>query len=95
MSIGQPPDLFWRLTFREIDFVFRGYVEAARTERNERLSLAWYIEAFRRRKTLPRLRDILDHGPRKRMSAERVEAVTRSWLSDAAAIRRHNQKIKG
>lgn len=46
---------------------------------------AWHIEAFARQKKLPALKDLIagddDKVPRKRMTPEEIETMTRSWLS--------------
>jgi hypothetical protein len=53
-------------------------------ERDERMSLAWHIEAMARLKKLPKLESILSSGKKssgdKKMTADQIETVTRSWL---------------
>lgn len=53
-------------------------------ERDERMSLAWHIGAMARLKKLPKLESMLSSGMKspgdKKMTADQIEAVTRSWL---------------
>lgn len=53
-------------------------------ERDERMSLAWHIEAMSRLKKLPKLESMLSSGKKslgdKKMTADQIESVTRSWL---------------
>ncbi len=53
-------------------------------ERDERMSLAWHIEALARHKKLPELASMLSSSRKspgdKKMTADQIEAVTRSWL---------------
>jgi hypothetical protein len=54
------------------------------------MSLAWHIEALARTKKMPKLETMLSSKKApggKTMTAEQIEAVTRSWLSS-----RHRKK---
>ncbi|WP_430241927.1 hypothetical protein [Neorhizobium sp. DAR64861/K0K2] len=54
------------------------------------MSLAWHIEALAREKKMPKLDSMLSSKKRpagKKMTAEQIEAVTRSWLTS-----RHRKK---
>jgi hypothetical protein len=48
------------------------------------MSLAWHIEAMARLKKLPKLETMLSSSKKtpgeKKMTADQIEAVTRSWL---------------
>ena len=62
----------------------RGVTDMRVRERDERMSLAWHIEAMARLKKLPKLESMLSSAKRtpgdKKMTADQIEAVTRSWL---------------
>ncbi|RYY72571.1 MAG: hypothetical protein EOP03_00280 [Proteobacteria bacterium] len=76
--------MFWRLTLREIGNTLRGVTDRRIRERDERMSLAWHIEAMARVKKMPKLDSMLSSKKRpagKKMTAEQIEAVTRSWLT--------------
>ncbi len=49
------------------------------------MSLAWHIEALARTKKMPKLETMLSSSKKtpgaKTMTADQIEAVTRSWLS--------------
>ena len=47
---------------------------------NDLLFHAWHVEGFARQKRLPRLKDILHQGPKRKQAAAEIEAITRSWL---------------
>lgn len=54
------------------------------------MSLAWHIEALARQKKLPKLETMMTGAKKstgKQMSAEQMEAVTRSWMAS-----RHRKK---
>jgi hypothetical protein len=83
VEAGQPYDLFWGLTFREIAVILQGVTDRRAAESNERMALAWHIEALSRGKKLPRLDTLLAKAkPKKKgkMSPSHMEAVTRAWL---------------
>ncbi|MGH6862594.1 MAG: hypothetical protein ACRECY_20310 [Phyllobacterium sp.] len=49
MDAGQPYELFWRLTLREITAVFDGTADRLRRKHNERAWLVWhtaYLTAY-------------------------------------------------
>lgn len=84
MQAGQCPELFWRLTFREINVILEGVSDRLRYEHNERMRAAWHVEAFARTKRLPKLKDVLiSDQPKgqKRMTPEQLLAVTRQWMA--------------
>ncbi|EPE95710.1 hypothetical protein RGCCGE502_22710 [Rhizobium grahamii CCGE 502] len=82
--------MFWRLTLREISVIIAGVTNRKNRERDERMSLAWHIEALARQKKLPKLETMMTGANKstgKQMSAEQMEAVTRSWMAS-----RHRKK---
>lgn len=75
--------MFWRLTLREISVILAGETERRNRERDERMSLAWHIEALARTKKMPKLETLMSKANKsrsKRMTAAEIEAATRAWL---------------
>lgn len=64
--------------------ILKGETDRRRREQNERMSLAWHIEALARRDRLPKLEKMLAEkkAPKRRQSAAELESVTRSWLGN-------------
>lgn len=83
MEAGQPYELFWRLTLREIGVILDAESNRLKREHNERAWLAWHIEALARQKKLPKLDTLMlvDKKPPRRQTPQELEAVTRSWLA--------------
>lgn len=50
-----PPDLFWRVTPRVFTAIMEGRHQAFQRSEEQRIALAWQIEAFARKKRLPGL----------------------------------------
>lgn len=76
--------MFWRLTLKEISLVIDGVTSRRNRERDERMSLAWHIEALARQKKLPKLDSMMTGAKKatgKSMSAEQMEAITRSFFA--------------
>lgn len=93
MAAGQPYELFWRMTLREVEIVLNGVGLRLKQEHNERAWLAWHIEGLHRMKRLPKLRELMgdEVKPGKRMTPEQLEAVTRAWLE---STRKRDGKLR-
>lgn len=80
--------MFWRLTLREISVILDGVSNRLKREHNERAWAVWhtaYLTAYAPQKSreFTKLKTLL-HGedkPKRRQTAEEIEAITRSWLS--------------
>ena len=66
MTAGFDPARFWNITPREIDRELRAAHKRREIEADERIALAWHIEAFARTKKLPKLQDIIGKGSRRK-----------------------------
>lgn len=83
MEAGQPYDLFWQLTMREIALVFDGTSRRLTREFNDRAWLAYHTAVLGRIKKMPKLSALLhDVKPRQRQTPEQMQAIVRSWLHD-------------
>jgi len=72
------------MTLREVNFIIQGVFDRRERERDERMSLAWHIEALARQKRLPRLESLMSTKNKPtghRMTPGQIEAITRGWLS--------------
>jgi hypothetical protein len=86
---GQPYELFWRLTLKEIGVILDAETGRVRREQNDRAWLAWHIEALARSKKLPKLNEMMHDAPRtpaRRQTVEEQIAIAHRWT---AAITRH------
>jgi hypothetical protein len=67
IEIGQPYDLFWELSFREIDHVTKGAVAARRNDYKLELFGAWHVVALTRSgKRMPSLKRLLGEAEEKK-----------------------------
>ena len=66
MTAGFDPARFWTITPREVERELRAAHRRREIEADERLSLAWHVEAFARTKKLPKLQDIIGKSSRQR-----------------------------
>lgn len=75
--------MFWRLTLREVQNIMHGHETRLKREHNERVWLAWHIEALQRTKKLPKLKDMMSGAsaaPRKQTVDEQV-AIAMQWVA--------------
>jgi hypothetical protein len=83
IEAGQPYELFWDLTLREVTMILEGINRGIRRARDENMVLAWHIEALARQKKLPKLSDMLKAEKKptgRRQTPEQIEATVRGWL---------------
>lgn len=66
MTAGFDPARFWTITPREVDRELRAAHRRREIDADERMSLAWHVEAFARTKKLPKLQDIIGKKSRQR-----------------------------
>lgn len=78
----------WRLTLREIGFIFEGVSSRMNREHNDRAWAVWHIEALARVKKLPKLADMTVGTTKKsrRQTADEQIAIAHMWT---AATTRH------
>lgn len=83
VECGLEPSHFWKLTLREIRVVLDGAVARLKRDRDEKIILAWHIEAFARQKKLPPLERLLkmeDQPKARAMTPEQIQAALRGWF---------------
>lgn len=82
-ELGFSPDLFWRITPREMMAHVQGAVRRARRERNEAIALAWNTATLMRVKKMPRLKRLLvddePKEPSKKQSWKVQLDIMRIW----------------
>ncbi|RYE43608.1 MAG: hypothetical protein EOP24_27675 [Hyphomicrobiales bacterium] len=76
--MGQPADLFWTLTLREVTVIQKGALAGLRREHNELAWHAWHVAALTRAKKMPPLAD-LQRVEVRRQSWQEQEAILASW----------------
>jgi len=83
VAAEQPPELFWRLTLREIAVILKGASANLRRRHDEAAWLAWHIEALARAKKLPKLETMQSKAPRKsrRMTPEEMISMAHLWAA--------------
>lgn len=84
MEAGQPYELFWRLTLREIGLVLNGTASRLRREHNDRAWAVWhtaYLTAYapEKPKNFTKLKALLHDAP-----AEKPASV--DWRGEFAAF---------
>jgi hypothetical protein len=47
-EMGLNPDYFWSLTYAEFYSMYKGYKKRSREKLNDTITLAWFVERFRR-----------------------------------------------
>lgn len=69
--------------------IFDGAADRLRREHNLHVWAAWHTAAWGRTKTLPDLRKLLDHGPRKAQTVEEQEMIVRMMHAALTGETRH------
>lgn len=83
MSAGQPYELFWRLTLREISLILEGEQARFIREHDERAWVVWHIEALSRSgKKFPPLKKMLyKQARKKRQTVDEQVAIAQAWTA--------------
>lgn len=80
MEAGQPYELFWRLTWKELLLILEAEGRRLHRQDTDRAWLAWHIEALSRWEKLPALKDLV---PRRTAAGA---AKKPDWRQDFAAF---------
>jgi hypothetical protein len=76
VACGLDPDAFWSKTVRQVDLIVSGKRAQFDREHNDRALHAWWVNAFRGHKQIPRKALIRDRTPQ---SADRMLAIAKQW----------------
>lgn len=85
MDAGQPYELFWQLTLREISAILDGVSARLIREHNDRAWMVWHTEALSRQKKLPKLQTLLAGQKQRQQTVEDQIRIAMQWT---AAVQR-------